>query len=141
MVLLNLGRNSEGTQLLLKTRRGFEDCLMDASQKLAQKRILLSLAAIDLVLGNQNQAEEDYIWILKIDPQDWNALINLSYLLNDQKKCSEESVWVEATIRSDQEFFDVVLHCGSQEIPLHDFENGKPVVASLLSFEALRLQQ
>lgn len=135
VVLLNLGQNKEGAELMMKAREGLEECLMNAKQKLAQKRILSNLADIELVVGNRSEAEQDYIWILRIDPQDWNALMNLSYLLNDQKKCSEESVWVEATIRSDQEFFDVVLHCGSQEIPFPDSEPEGPVVASLIPSE------
>lgn len=132
LVLMNLGKENEGRTLMLKARQGLEESLMNAKQKLAQKRILSSLADVDLVLGNHTDAEQDYLWILRIDPQDWNALLNLSYLLNDQKKCSDGSVWVEATIRSDQEFFDIVLHCGSQELPVPDAETESPIVASLL---------
>jgi tetratricopeptide (TPR) repeat protein len=132
VTLLNLGRIVDGRNLLAQTREGLEQCLMDADQKLSQKRILGLLASVDQVLKNYPDAENDYLWILKIDPQDWNALINLSYLLNQTQKCMDHSIWVEAEIRSDQEFYDITIHCGSQELVPEDFDNGKPVVASLV---------
>jgi tetratricopeptide (TPR) repeat protein len=132
VTLLNLGRIVEGRNLLAQTREGLEQCLMDADQKLSQKRILALLASVDQVLKKYPDAENDYLWILKIDPQDWNALINLSYLLNQTQKCMDRSIWVEAEIRSYQEFFDITIHCGSQELDPDDFDKAGPVVASLI---------
>jgi tetratricopeptide (TPR) repeat protein len=129
----NLGGEPEGSAMIAEARTILKNLLEISPERLSRKRILRSLAAANDVLENEEEAKADYYALLKIDPQDWTAIMNLSYLLNEKGECGEVSIWVEATLPPRQDFFDIVIHCGSREIPEEEFATEAPVIAMLLS--------
>lgn len=125
MLLLNQG--SDGLSLISSARGEFESCLYQAKEKFWQTRILLQIAEADVVLGNEKEAEMYYSWVLKIDPNDWDGMLNLSYLLRERGVCRDPGIWVEASIKSTWQYYDIVIHCGNIEIP--DDPSGYPSMA------------
>ena len=130
---MNLGGQEEGSEMIAEARTILKNLLEISDERLSRKRILRSLAAANDVLENEEEAKADYYALLKMDPQDWTAIMNLSYLLNEKGECGEVSIWVEATLPPRQDFFDIVIHCGSREIPAEEFATEAPVIAMLLS--------
>jgi len=125
--LLLLNQGLDGMSMISDARCEFESYLDQTIEKSWQKRILLQMAEADLILGNEREAEGYYLWVLKIDPNDWDGLINLSYLLREQGVCSDPGIWVEASIKSTWAYYEVVIHCGNIEIP--DDPTGPPFTA------------
>jgi hypothetical protein len=130
---INLGRHLQGMLQVWGARELLKGCLASAKQQLSRKRILYALADASLVLRSSSEAEGYYISILKMDPQDWNAMMSLSRVLNLNGKCSEDAIWVEASAKSQQQFYEIVVHCGSREIPEEELEPSIPVIALLNS--------
>jgi hypothetical protein len=127
--LLLLNQGLDGIPMISDARCELEGYLDQVIEKSSQKRVLLQLAEADLILGYEKEAEEYYWWVLKIDPNDWDGLINLSYLLREQGVCSDPGIWVEASIKSTWAYYEVVIHCGNIEIP--DDPTGAPFNAGV----------
>lgn len=131
IVNLNLGLNSQAITNLQHSRNLLNQLLPAAGEVVALKRILGIRASANILLGNLVEAESDYVTILKMDPNDWNTLLELSYLLNRRGECKEPGVWIEAYLKKGSDRFDIVLHCGNQEYPDELFISEPPVIASL----------
>lgn len=133
LVSLNLAQRSTGLNYVSESCQLLSNMLSNAKEKLSRKRILRTRALANAILGELSKAESDYFAILKIDPQDWDALLDLSYLLNKRGECPERGIWIEASIMKDQEQFDIVVHCGNQTYPEEYFPTEPPAIASLIS--------
>jgi tetratricopeptide (TPR) repeat protein len=134
IVNINLQSQVEARTPLNRARELLDRCFETADGKLSKKRILRSRAAVNFALENMLEAQSDYYRILKIDPNDGTALLELSYVLNERGECQERGVWIEASIKSNQTEYEVVIHCGNQ---LYEFEeyptDPSAVVASLFA--------
>lgn len=115
------------------SHRVLDSLLLTAKDPLSRKRILRTLALTNLVQGKELEAEQCFYSILRIDPEDWNSILDLSYVLNQRGECSEPAVWIEASLKHDQQLFDVVVHCGSRGIPEEEYPTEPPAIASLLA--------
>jgi len=131
LVSMNLAEKSAGLSYVSDSCELLSEMLPTASEKLSKKRIFRTRALANAILGELVKAESDYFSILKLDPEDWDALMDLSYLLNKRGECPERGIWIEASIKRDQEQFDVVVHCGNQTYPEEVFPTEPPVIASL----------
>ncbi|PWT90577.1 MAG: hypothetical protein C5B54_06920 [Acidobacteria bacterium] len=129
LLLMNEGNKEDALIQFICAREQLLSCLANATEKYWKRRIFSDLAEVDLMLGNLEEAESYYTWILKMDPQDWDAMMNLSYILRDKGVCAEPGIWVEASIKSHQEFYDVVIHCGNIEVPEEELETTTPFPA------------
>ena len=118
LVSLNLAQKSTGLNYVSVSCQTLSQMLTTAKEKLSRKRILRTRAIANAILGELLKAETDHFSILKLDPQDWNALMDLSYLLNKRGKCPERGIWIEASIKRNQDQFDIVIHCGNQQLTL-----------------------
>ncbi len=131
LVSLNLAQQSTGLSYVSQSCQTLGEMLTTAREKLSKKRILRTRAVANEILGELVKAESDYFSILKLDPQDWNALLDLSYLLNKRGECPERGIWIEASIKGNQDQFDIVIHCGNQTYPEEYFPTEPPAIASL----------
>jgi len=131
LVSMNLAEKSAGLSYVSDSCELLSEMLPTASEKLSKKRIFRTRALANAILGELVKAESDYFSILKLDPEDWDALMDLSYLLNKRGECPERGIWIEASIKRDQEQFDVVVHCGNQTYPEEVFPTEPPAIASL----------
>jgi tetratricopeptide (TPR) repeat protein len=131
LVSLNLAEKSAGMNYVSNSTDLLSRILPNASEKLSKKRILRTRALANAILGELVKAESDYFSILKLDPEDWDALMDLSYLLNKRGECAERGIWIEASMKRDQDQFDVVVHCGNQSYPEESFPTEPPAIASL----------
>jgi tetratricopeptide (TPR) repeat protein len=119
----------QGKSWMILAAAEFQHCLETSQETLSKKRILMRLADVHTVLQDWEKAEEAYVSILKMDPQDWDALLGLSKLLYRNGKCEEPGVWVEASIQSNQERFELTIHCGNREFHEEEPEREEPVLA------------
>ena len=133
LVSLNLAQKSTGLNYVSVSCQTLSEMLITAKEKLSKKRILRTRAIANAILGELLKAETDYFSILKLDPQDWNALMDLSYLLNKRGECPERGIWIEASIKRNQDQFDIVIHCGNQTYPEEYFPTEPPAIALLVS--------
>jgi hypothetical protein len=131
LVNLNLAQQSIGLSYVSQSCQTLNEMLTTAKEKLSKKRILRTRAVANAILGELVKAESDYFSILKLDPEDWNALMDLSYLLNKRGECPERGIWIEASIMRNQDQFDIVIHCGNQTYPEEYFPTEPPAIASL----------
>ncbi|MCI0448092.1 hypothetical protein L0152_33350 [bacterium] len=131
LVSLNLAQKSTGLNYVSVSCQTLSEMLTTAKEKLSRKRILRTRAVANAILGELLKAETDYFSILKLDPEDWNALMDLSYLLNKRGECPERGIWIEASIKRNQDQFDIVIHCGNQTYPEEYFPTEPPAIASL----------
>jgi hypothetical protein len=136
LVSLNLAHKSSGLNYVSESRQLLNEMFSMATEKLSKKRILRTRAVANAILGELLKAESDYFAILKLDPEDWNALLELSYLLNKRGECPERGIWIEASMHKNQDHFDIVLHCGNQTYPEEYFPTEPPAIASLFSTES-----
>ena len=128
---LNLAQQSTGLNYVSQSCQTLSEMLTTTKEKLSKKRILRTRAVANAILGELVKAESDYFSILKLDPEDWNALLDLSYLLNKRGECPERGIWIEASIMRNQDQFDIVIHCGNQTYPEEYFPTEPPAIASL----------
>jgi hypothetical protein len=131
LVSLNMAQQSIGLSYVSQSCQTLNEMLTTAKEKLSKKRILRTRAVANAILGELVKAESDYFSILKLDPEDWNALMDLSYLLNKRGECPERGIWIEASIMRNQDQFDIVIHCGNQTYPEEYFPTEPPAIASL----------
>jgi hypothetical protein len=131
LVSFNLADKSAGLNYVSDSCELLNEMLSNATEKLSKKRILRTRALANAILGELVKAESDYFSILKLDPQDWDALMDLSYLLNKRGECPERGIWIEASIKRNQDQFDVIVHCGNQTYPEESFPTEPPAVAFL----------
>ena len=131
IVNINLQARTEADKSLNQARELLDRCFDTADGKLSKKRILRSRAAVNFALENMIEAQSDYYRILKIDPEDGTALLDLSYVLNERGECKERGVWIEASIRSDQTEYEIVIHCGNQLYEFDEYVTEPPAVARL----------
>jgi hypothetical protein len=131
LVSLNLAEKSSALDYVSQSCELLSGMLYRANEKLSRKRILRTRALANAIQGDLLKVESDYFSILKLDPEDWDALMDLSYLLNKRGECPERGIWIEASIKRDQEQFDVVVHCGNQTYPEESFPTEPPAIASL----------
>ena len=127
---MNLAQKSVGLNYVSESRELLSELLENAKEKLSKKRILRTRAVANAIMGELLKAESDYFSILKLDPEDWNALLDLSYLLNKRGECPERGIWIEASILRDQDQFNIVIHCGNQTFPEEYFPTEPPAIAS-----------
>jgi hypothetical protein len=133
LIYLKLAKTAQGFHSLQVSKDYLNKSFESAQTPLAQKIILLRAAHTDQMLGKFKIAEEIYLKILRMDPQDGGALIELSILLKKTNQCEETGIWIEASKTKDQDLFDITIHCGSQEIrTLHE----PAVVAEHLQFDS-----
>ena len=129
VLFYNMKDTMQGKSLMIRAAVEFEHCLEMSQQTLSKKRILMRLADANAVLQDWEKAEDAFVSILKMDPQDWDALMGLSRVLYRDGKCEEPGVWVEASIKSNQERFELTIHCGNREYHEEEPEREEPVLA------------
>jgi tetratricopeptide (TPR) repeat protein len=131
LVSLNLAQRTTGLNYASDSSEILSEMLSTAVEKLSKKRILRTRALANAILGELLKAESDYFAILKLDPEDWDALLDLSYVLNRRGECSERGIWIEASLLKGKDQFDIVVHCGNQTYPEETFPTEPPAIASL----------
>jgi hypothetical protein len=131
LVSLNLAQRSAGLNYVLDSSQILSELLRGATEKLSKKRILRTRALAASILGELIAAEADYFSILKMDPEDWDALMALSYVMTKRGECPERGIWIEASMKRNQDQFDIVVHCGNQTYPEETFSTEPPAIASL----------
>jgi tetratricopeptide (TPR) repeat protein len=128
IVNINLQKNADA--ILNVSRELLDKCLHSVDGALSKKRILRSRAEVNIALQNTLEAQADYYKILKIDPHDPTALLELSYLLSQRGECKERGVWIEASILSNQTEYEIVVHCGNQLYEIEEqYLTEPPVIA------------
>jgi hypothetical protein len=133
--IVNLNLKSDAQEVLTRSRELLNSCFDSADGVLSKKRILRSRAEVNVALQNTLEAQSDYYKILKIDPHDSTALLELSYLMSQRGECKERGVWIEALIRSNQTEYEIVIHCGNQLYEIEEeYPTEPPVIASLFTF-------
>lgn len=130
VVHLNLGDPAAASENFSRSEESLHSLLASAVDPLIRKRVLRSLAHVCIVQNKDLQAEETYYAILRIDPEDWTSLLELSYVLNKRGECKEPSLWVEATLPHDEKLFEVVVHCGSHILPEPVYPTEPPAIAA-----------
>jgi hypothetical protein len=133
--IVNLNLKTDAQVVLNRSRELLTGCFESANEVLSKKRILRSRAEVNVALQNTLEAQSDYYKILKIDPQDGTALLELSYLLSQRGECKERGVWIEALIRSNQTEYEIVIHCGNQ---LHEIEEEYPTEPPVIAMIGAR---
>jgi hypothetical protein len=131
LVNINLNSGNEARAVLSRSRELLDSCFEDADGLLSRKRILRVRAGVSFALNDLLNAQADYYRILKIDPNDATALLELSYILTQRGECKERGVWIEASILSTQKEYDVVIHCGNQLEFEEEYFTEPPVIANL----------
>jgi tetratricopeptide (TPR) repeat protein len=132
LVWTHLHRSREAAADLDEAVRVLRSLSSTAREPVSRKRILHALAPAATLRGNYLEAEQSYFSLLRMDPNDWSALLELSYLLNRRGECSERSVWIEASLLPKHDLFDIVIHCGSHEIPDPEYPTEPPAIARQL---------
>lgn len=131
LVNINLNQTNEAHAVLTRARELLNGCFDDAEETLSKKRILRARAGVSFALNDLLNAQADYYRILKLDPNDGTALLELSYILTQRGECKERGVWIEASILSTQSEYDVVVHCGNQLEFEEEYFTEPPVIADL----------
>jgi tetratricopeptide (TPR) repeat protein len=133
LIQFNLGKMGEGERYLSVSNGYLKSALQSAETQLARKIILLRFAQTEQLLGSFESAETAYVEVLRMDPQDWHALSGLGRVLQKTDQCNEANIWIEAKAKSNQQLYDITVHCGSQELPEPKPEDQAPVIAFLRS--------
>jgi tetratricopeptide (TPR) repeat protein len=131
VILLNLENWTKGRDYISMAGHYLKKTFDVAQTQLARKIILFHIAQSAELLGNLQQAESAYVQILRMDPQDFYALNGLSTVLQKLKQCSEPAIWIEATAKSNQQLYDITVHCGTKEWQPQETNDETPFNAQL----------
>jgi len=129
IVALNLKNRTEADNYLRVSQSYLKQLLSSSNAVLAKKIILLRIAETSELLERFSDAEAAYVQVLQMDPQDFHALSGLEKILQKTGECHEEAIWIEATAKSNQQLYNITIHCGSQELPENPTESSTPMTA------------
>ena len=139
IVRTNLGDFLASRENFSRSEFALHSLITSAADPLSRKRFLLMQAHVCIVQDKDLLAEESYYDILRIDPEDWTSLLELSYVLNKRGECSEPSLWVEATLPHNEKLFEVVVHCGTHTLPEPLYPTEPPAIALLHAGHTIRM--